>query len=156
MMMMLLIMLTLFQLFLMSFSLINSLILLILTVLVNSIIIYLNSMSWWISYLLILSIISGLVVVVSFVMMICPKDKEIQSSLNYNTLYFIFMNFLFISFDNSFVYSYIYNVDNQMMMNNLFCLYPYMYLFIFLLVILLLMLFVIDSIIISSGGSMMK
>nr|QYC96592.1 NADH dehydrogenase subunit 6 [Falcolipeurus suturalis] len=137
-----------------SFSVVIDLISLIMMITLSSLIVFNHYNSFFIPFIINISLVGGLIVLISFVLIIQPNFSNMSSFLINKT----FMVFFFFSFV-IFLYSFIVNWESvvlslspfsffSMMNSSLFVSINY-----FLIVLLFFMLFVIDDILKMKGGS---
>nr|YP_004842314.1 NADH dehydrogenase subunit 6 [Anaticola crassicornis]AEM23854.1 NADH dehydrogenase subunit 6 [Anaticola crassicornis] len=137
-------------------SLVIQLFMMSLFVVVNSIVVYHSSDTSMLSYLMLFSIISGLVAVLAFVMM---SEPNTESSILESKSMFLLLS------PTVLVYSVvmnmeIYHSENMLLINQFsnfssFSTDLYLHMFLFMALVLLIMLFVVDFILMSHGGTML-
>nr|WAN81388.1 NADH dehydrogenase subunit 6 [Anaticola crassicornis] len=137
-----------------SSSLVIQLFMMSLFVVINSIVIYYTGNTSMLSYLMLFSIISGLVAVLAFVMMSEPNSDS--SKIESKKIILLLIPVLFIS--PVMMSIGIYNSEYMLLVNQFssfssFSTDLYLQMFLFMALVLLIMLFVVDFILMSHGGT---
>nr|YP_010449205.1 NADH dehydrogenase subunit 6 [Falcolipeurus marginalis]UTT72597.1 NADH dehydrogenase subunit 6 [Falcolipeurus marginalis] len=138
-----------------SISVVLDLIFLMFSVILMSFVIFFLFNSFWIPFLVNLSVVGGLVVLISFVIMIQPNFSSF-SLVFLDKIYFVFFPFLFIYFylfDFFYCFSSFSFFGGSFMNFSMINLFPFFSLYVFLISFLLFMLVVIDEILKMKCGS---